>query len=186
MAHDQSVRWTAAAILVLSAGLAADISHGAEAGPSACRLSQFDVMFSGLVSEATGQRTITLRLVNRRQDACVLTGYPMIQAYDRVGLLPFAIKHGGDQMVTSRRPRPLVVRARGTAYVAMNHYRCDLGDLRTATTLRIGNGRVRRSGMGAIRMTDQYQRLAYCGSGDPGSTLAVSPFEPALHETLKY
>jgi hypothetical protein len=180
------VRWIVVVGLVLSAGVAGGNSHGASVSPSPCRLSQFAVQLGPLVSEATGQHTITLRLVNRGRHACVLDGYPRTQAHDATGLIPFAVRHGGDQMVTARRPRRLVVDPRGSAFVAINHYRCDLGDLRRATTLRIGNGRATRPAMGVIKMTDQYQRLDYCGRGDPGSTLAVSPFEPTLRATLKH
>jgi hypothetical protein len=150
-----------------------------------CWMSQFLIRFGTPVSEATGQHTITLRLINRGPRACVLNGYATIQARDGHGLIPFAISHSGDQMVTSRRPMPFVVRPRASAFVAMNHYRCDLGGLRRAATLRIGNGRVTPPTTGVIRMSDQYQTLDYCGRGDPGSTLAVSPFERTFWATLK-
>ena len=151
-------------------------SRGAPLSSSPCRLSQFTIGLDPGVSEKTGQHTVTLRLVNRASRACALDGYPRIRAYDRAGLIPFAITHRGDQMVTSRRPRRILVRPGHAAFVALNHYRCDRGDLRAATTLRINTT--------AVRLRDPYQRLAYCGRGDPGSTLAVSPFEPTLRATL--
>jgi hypothetical protein len=182
-----SVRWFIAACLVLLAGLAAGGSHGASgAVTSDCRMSQFSTEFGPHVSEATGQHTITLRLTNRGGRACVLAGYPRIQARDGTGVIPFAIIHSGDQMVTSRRPRRFVVRPRGSAFVAMNHYRCDLGDRRRATILRIADKPPTRPTMGVIKMSDRYQRLDYCGRGDPGSNLAVSPFEPTFRATLKH
>jgi Protein of unknown function (DUF4232) len=170
---------------VLLAFTAPGASDGAQVSFSGCRMSLFAMQFGPLVSEATGQHTITLRLVNRGRRACVLDGYPRIQAYDRAGLIPFAIRHGGDQMVTSRRPRRFVVSPGRAAFVALNHYRCDLGNLRTATTIRIGTRGTIPSEMGAIKMTDRYQRLDYCGRADPGSTLAVSPFEPTFRATLR-
>jgi hypothetical protein len=185
--HDRSMRWAIAASLVLLAGLAAGGSPRASvAVVSGCRISQFSVEFGPLISEATGQHTITLRLINRGRRACVLDGFPRVQAHDGTGVIPFAISHSGDQMVTSRRPRRWVVRPRGSAFVAVNHYRCDRGGLRTATTLRIGDGRATRPAMGVIKMSDRYQRLDYCGRADPGSILVVSPFEPTFRATLKH
>src|SRR5262249_1896905 len=165
------------AVLVLAC-LAPGISKGTPVSVSACRLSQFAVRVGLDVSEKTGQHTLMLRLVNRRRRACVFDGYPRIRTYDRVGLIPFAITHRGDQMLTSRPPSRVVVRPQRAAWVAVNHYRCDLGEGRTATTLRIDEA--------VIRLSDRYQRLAYCGKGDPGSTLAVSPFEPTLRATLAH
>jgi hypothetical protein len=165
---------------------AAGAARGAHAALPSCRTSQFTVRFGPLVSEATGQHTITLRLINRGRRACVLFGYPKISVYDRAGLIPFAITHGGDQMVTARRPRRVAVRHGRAAFVVLNHYRCDLGTLRTAAILRIGSGRVTQSGMAAIRMTDPDRKLDYCGRGDPGSTLAVSPFVPTPEAGLRH
>jgi hypothetical protein len=168
------------------AGLAAGGLHGVSGAVSnGCPMSQFSIEFGPLVSEATGQHTITLRLINRGPRACVLDGYPRIQARDASGVIPFAISHSGDQMVTSHRPRRFVIRPRASALVAMNHFRCDLGNLRTTTTLRVGNGRATRPTVGVIKMNDRYQTLDYCGRGDPGSILAVSPFEPTFRATLK-
>jgi Protein of unknown function (DUF4232) len=180
------MRWAVAATLGVLAVSAAGASQGASGGlGSGCRMSQFSIAFGVDVSEATGQHTITLRLINRGRRACVLDGYPKLEARDGSGVIPFAISHSGDQMVTSRRPTRFVVRPRASAFVAMNHFRCDLGGRRRATTLRIANGRVTPPTTGIIRMTNQYQQLDYCGRGDPGSILVVSPFEPTSWATLK-
>ena len=183
--HDQAMSWWMAAGCVLLACMAPGAGDGAQVSLSACRMSQFAVKFGPLVSEATGQHTITLRLVNRERRACVLEGFPRIQADDRAGRIPFVIRRAGDQMVTSRRPRRFVVPPGRAAFVALNHYRCDLGDLRTATSVRIGT-RAIPAEMAGIRTTDRYQRLDYCGKSDPGSTLAVSPFEPTFRATLRH
>ena len=117
--------------------------------------------------------------------SCVLFGYPRVRLTDRAGDIPFSIRHGGDQMVTSHPPMRVVVRARGTAFVVMNHYRCDLGDLRAADVVRLGL-RSPRAGTTAIRLTDRYRKPNYCGKGDPGSILTVSPFEPSLRAALAH
>lgn len=172
--------------LLVPVCVAAGAARGAHAVLPSCHTSQFTVRFGPLVSEATGQHTITLRLINRGRRACVVVGYPKISVYDRAGPIPFAITHDGDQMVTARRPKPIIVRHGRAAFVVLNHYRCDRGDVRTAAILRIGIGRVTQSGMATIQMTDPDRRLDYCGRGDPGSTLAVSPFVPTLRAGLRH
>jgi hypothetical protein len=171
--------------LLVPVCVAAGAARGAHAVLPSCHTSQFTVRFGPLVSEATGQHAITLRLINRGRRACVVVGYPKISVYDRAGPIPFAITHDGDQMVTARRPKPIIVRHGRAAFVVLNHYRCDRGDVRTAAILRIGIGRVTQSGMATIQMTDPDRRLDYCGRGDPGSTLAVSPFVPTLRAGLR-
>jgi hypothetical protein len=167
--------------VLLALPVAGVASRGGAATPP-CAMSTFSIRFGPEVAEATGQHTLTLRLVNGGRRSCVLFGYPVISAFDRRGRIPFAITHDGDQMVTAQRPKRLRVRPREAVFVALNHYRCDRGDLRTATVLRIGAKPARTV---AIRMTNPYQRLEYCGKGDPGSTVAVSPFEPTLYATLR-
>jgi hypothetical protein len=61
----------------------------------------------------------------------------------------------------------------------MNQYRCDLGDRRTATIVRLGPA-------ATVRITNRLRKPHYCGRGDPGSTLAVAPFVPTLHAGLRH
>jgi hypothetical protein len=104
--------------------------------------------------------------------------------YDHAGAIPFRIRNGGDQMITHDRPTRFVVRAGGNAWVVLNHYRCDLGDKRGATSVRMGPAVPAPGAATFVTITDPYRRLAYCGQGDPGSILAVSPFEPTLRAAL--
>jgi hypothetical protein len=151
---------------------------------AACRMSQFALALGPEISEATGQHSVSLRLVNRGATSCVVTGYPKVTSYDRAGAIPFMIRHGGDQMITSHGPARVVVRPDRAAFVLLNHYRCDLGGLRSATKVRIGLLGARRAATLSIKITDPYRRLDYCGKGDPGSTLTVSPFEPTIRAAL--
>jgi len=149
-----------------------------------CRMSQFALALGPQISEATGQHTLALRLGNRGAKSCVVNGYPKVTAYDRAGAIPFALRDGGDQMITSRGPAHVVVRPGRAAFVVLNHYRCDFGGLRGATTVRIGLPGARRAPTASIKITDPYRRPNYCGKGDAGSTLTVSPFEPTLRAAL--
>jgi hypothetical protein len=146
-----------------------------------CRLSQLTIAFGPEISPATGQNPRSLRLTNRGRSPCSLDGYPTIGLSDRAGPVPFVISHGGDQMVTAKRPARVVVRPGRSAFVVLNHYRCDLGTVRTAGTLRLGLPGARRSPSTLIA---NRVRIGYCGKGDPGSVLSVSPFEPSLRAAI--
>ncbi len=154
------------------------------AAPAPCRLTQFELRLGPDVSEATGQHSLALKLVNRSGSRCFFDGYPSVSFRDGTGPLPFVITHRGDQMVTSRAPARFVVAPGHSAFVVLNHYRCDRGSLRDATHLVIGSAGAHRAAAVVFTITDPYRRLSYCGAGDPGSTVAVSPFEPALRAAL--
>ena len=148
--------------------------------PAACRLSQFALHLGPDVSEATGQHSLALKLVNRSRSGCFFDGYPSVSLRDGTGVLPFVITHRGDQMVTARGPTRFLVAPGHSAFVLLNHYRCDRGSLRAATHVVIGSAGAHPTAAIVLKITDPYKMLSYCGAGDPGSTLAVSPFEPAL------
>jgi hypothetical protein len=168
---------------------------GSRAQPVAapCRLSQFAVSLGPYVSEATGQHTLALRLANRGSRTCVLDGYPRVMLYDAAGAIPFVIRHGGDQMISSRPPKPVVVRPGGRAFVVINKYRCDRGAVpgtRGTRRIRISSGTRAAAGSASITFGDlhtipmPYRIPDYCGRGDPGSTLAVSPFVGTVRAAL--
>jgi Domain of unknown function (DUF4232) len=138
----------------------------------------FSIGLGPSVSPETGDHPLALRLVNRGTRTCRVRGYPKLVLEDRHGRIPFVITHRGDEMVTTKPPVTVTVRPGRAAYVLLNHYRCDLGGLRAAAMLRIGAS--------ALRLTNPYRMPNWCGKGDPGSVLAVSPFEPTLGATLRY
>jgi hypothetical protein len=156
------------------------------APPSVCRTSKLALALGPEISEATGQHTLALRLTNRGRANCVLDGYPRVTLRDHAGQIPFSISHGGDQMITSRRPARVVVRPRGLAIVVLNQYRCDRGGLRAADVVSIGLADATRAPTSSITISDPYRKPNYCGRGDPGSTLTVSPFEPSLRAALRH
>jgi Protein of unknown function (DUF4232) len=135
-----------------------------------------------MISEATGDHTLVLRLRNRGRNACVLYGYPRIELRDRRGTIPFRISHRGDQMVTARPPTRVLVRAHRAAFVVLNKYRCDLGDLRSARSVRLA---LRRRGP-ALETFILQGWMQWCGKGDPGSWLTVSPYEPSIRAGLRH
>jgi hypothetical protein len=133
------------------------------------------------ISARTGQNPDAIRLTNSGS-RCVLDGYPVVRLKDAAGArIPFDISRSGDQMVTTHHAHPVVLSHGGSAWILLNKYRCDLGG-RTAVreiVVRLsGAGRI-----GAMRVDDA--GWAYCGRGDPGSTVHVSPFEPRLPAALR-
>jgi uncharacterized protein DUF4232 len=183
-----SVRSLSIAVAVCATWAAAGCGASAQRPVAAvtrmpCRLSRFVVTLGPYVSEATGQHTLALRLENRGSVMCVLDGYPRVLLYDAAGALPFVIGHGGDQMISSRPPRPVVVRPGGRAFIVMNKYRCDRGVPSGRVTRRIRiSSATPAAGSASIAFGDlhkipmPYRIPDYCGKGDPGSRLAVSPF----------
>lgn len=149
-----------------------------------CRVSQLTMAKGFEISPGTGQNPLTLRLTNRAQRPCVLHGYPTIAFMDERGSIPFRIRRGGDQMIAPQRPRRVLVRAGRSAFVIVNTFRCDLGDVRVARTLRFG-----LPGRTSSRLSlalPAYPRITYCGSGDPRSTVVTSPFVSTVSAALRH
>ena len=165
-------------------------THMAAVAP--CRLSQFAVTLGPYVSEATGQHTLALRLENRGSATCILDGYPRVVLYDANGVIPFVVKRGGDQMITSNPAKPVNVLPGRRALVVINKYRCDRGAARGSRgTRRISISSDRPgTGRASIIFGDRraipmpYRIPDYCGRGDPGSTLTVSRFVGTLRAAL--
>jgi hypothetical protein len=150
----------------------------------ACRVWQLAISSGPEISEKTGQHSLTIRLTNRGRAVCLLDGYPTVGLRDARGRLPLQISHRGDTMIAGHRPRPVTVRAGGSAYVVINKYRCDLGDRRVARTLVLRLPRAAPS-MRLLLSVPHGYILGYCGRSGPGSRLAVSPFEPTVYAALR-
>src|SRR5690242_14749218 len=114
-------------VAFLAVGFPSDSRTG---GASPCSASSFSIRSSGPISEPTGQHTLSFALRNNGRAGCSLYGYPTVAFYDRAGKIPFGIWHGGDQVVTARKPRRFVVQPGRAAFIALNKYRCDLGPVR--------------------------------------------------------
>jgi hypothetical protein len=148
-----------------------------------CAASQLRLAYGPEISPATGQNPRAVRLTNLGH-ACRLRGYPTVALADANGeLLPFQVADSGDQMVTNAPPGPFTIPSRGDAWIGLDKYRCDVGDHRLVSTLDVqvpgGSGTAMLSGPAS----DDW---GYCGAGDPGSTIDVSPFEPTLARAFSH
>ena len=86
--------------------------RGATGAAAACRMSQFALHLGPYASEATGQHSLALKLVNRSGSVCFFDGYPSVRSATRRVCFPFVVTHRGDQMVTSHQPTPILRRTR--------------------------------------------------------------------------
>ena len=169
-------------LVALFAGAAPSTGRTQSVRAPACRVSQLAISPGPDISEKTGQHSLTIRLTNRGGAPCLLDGYPNIALTDSQGVLPFRISHGGDTMIAGHRPKPLTVRGGGRAYVVINKYRCDLGDRRVARTVLLRLPRAAPARHLVLGIPRGYI-LGYCAG--PGSTVAVSPFEPTVRAALR-
>jgi hypothetical protein len=136
------------------------------------------------VSEATGQNSFILTLKNTSSAPCYLDGYPHVELADETGKpIPFRYRSGGDQMITSLSPTVIMLAPGQTAYLMINKYRCDTGDKTPSRLVRVtppGDAAALRMAVG------DRPDLAYCGPGDPGSVVDVSPVEETAKEVFAH
>jgi Protein of unknown function (DUF4232) len=144
-----------------------------------CTVASLKLGYGGGVSEATGQHTLALKFENISSSSCSLFGYPVVKLYDAAGSeLPFVYVNRGDQMVTGAPPHPFALAPGVTGFVTINKYRCDLGTRSVASIVEI-----ELPGSSAGLQFSASSSLGYCGPGDPGSTVAVSPLAATQSET---
>ena len=145
---------------------------------SRCTSSQLTLGWGGRIGEPTGQHTLSLTLTNSSRAGCHLFGYPGVSFVDPGGrVLPLRYIWGGDQVVTSSKPVMVDVPAGGTAYVLVNKYRCDTTDLMQGAAVRLIPPDERT--FLQVSIMDNVP-MDYCGPGDPGSIVYVSPVEPSF------
>lgn len=150
-----------------------------------CAPSLLQLSLGDPISEPTGQHSLALTLTNRSDATCVLFGYPTVTLLAGQGtVLPFDYRHAGDQVVTGRLPTRVVVPPGVRAYVTINQYRCDLGVRGQVTIVRLTPPA--DSTPLQLALTPADRSLGYCGPGDPGSVLAVSPVASTFLDTMAH
>jgi hypothetical protein len=126
-----------------------------------------------------------LTVTNRSSAPCYLFGYPTVTFLDRNGgALPFAYRQAGDIVVTSRPPTRVELTPGMTAYVTTDQYRCDLGDqgVTMAVQLTLPDDAVSL----VVPLPPEAITLGYCGPGEPGSVVFVSPVEATVQDTVAH
>lgn len=135
------------------------------------------------VSPPTGQHPVPLTLTNVSTRSCSLLGYPHVALLDAAGQeLPFRYAQSGDQVVTPHPPVRVDLPPGGAAHVTINKYRCDFGDRAMAKTVQlVPPGEVLPL---QVSLAGPAFLLGYCGPGDPGAFVSISPVAATLSETL--
>ncbi|HSD02949.1 MAG TPA: DUF4232 domain-containing protein [Gaiellales bacterium] len=177
----------AAVMVVLAAGCrGGGLAVSAASKPATttgvtCTPAQLRVSAGPDVSPATGMNPEAVRITNTGPRR-LLDGYPAVRFTDPASAaIPFRLSQSGDQMVTAHPARRVVVPHGGAAWVVLDTYRCDLGN-----RVRVGEIELRLAGEGRIgAIALDIAGWSYCGPGDPGSTVHVSPFEPRLPAALR-
>jgi hypothetical protein len=151
---------------------------------ASCRSADLELGFTDRVVPPTGANPLTLVLTNRSVESCYLDGYPLVAELDDAGReLPFNFKYTGDQVVTSDPPMRVELTPGDAAYATTDKYRCDLGDRDLVRTVQV----VPPGDDGFLQVTlPQAYRLGYCGPGDSGSIIFVSPICQTLAATIDY
>lgn len=147
-------------------------------------MEQLAVTWGGRVSEPTGQNTLALSITNTSKTGCYLFGYPNLVVKDSAGrVLPFQYARTGDQVVTAAAPTHVDLAPGATAYVGVNKYRCDTTDLMSSSEVLL----TPPDATSTLRLAiDGDVALDYCGPGDPGSIVHVSPMEPSYRATWAF
>jgi hypothetical protein len=142
-------------------------------GEPQCLATNLRLAEGPFVSPQTGQSPWALTITNTGTVPCTLDGYPTVSYLDAQGeVVPFTFRHG-DQEVTSQPPQSVVVIPGHAAYVLTNKYRCDIRQVSFAAVMDL----VPPGQTQALHLSSF---APYCGPGDPGSVIAVSPIEPNL------
>jgi hypothetical protein len=145
-----------------------------------CKVGDLLLGMGGPVSEATGQHSRMLSFTKQGQAACSLFGYPRISVLDAAGApIPFLYIRSGDQMVTSRPPTTVVLAPGAVAFAMINKYRCDRRDVQAGKSIVVGFPWARGAlTVGVSPPGGNGDDFSFCGQGDPGSVISISPFEP--------
>ena len=173
-------------IIALTVGLAAAVATTAAASPAAvaaCRIPDLSIANAGKVV-GMGLSGRVLRLTNVGTRSCTLARWPRFELVDEHGALPYVTRynHGcvwfcRSQDKQVRQSGVVVVNPGRSVYLGFDQYRCDLGTQRYAVSARVVVSPTASLAAILIRIP-RYPVFGYCGKGDPGSILSISPFEP--------
>lgn len=163
--------------LVAGAGGAA-----AATAPPRCAQGALTLKAGARVTPKTMELPLLLELVNHGGAACTLDGYPVVELRSSAGALyGFSYRDRGDAEVTSRKPSAVTLAPGHGAWVLLNKTPC-LGNVdgrlaRQVWLMAPGVGGYLRLKLNDVVFFD------YCGAGDPGHLVDVSPLEPSAAAT---
>jgi len=164
-------------------GLVLGTTVAGAGAPPRCAAGALILKAGATVVPKTMELPLLLELVNRGRTSCTLEGYARVQLRSASGALyGFSYREGGDAEVTAHKPAVVTVSPGHGAWVLLNKTPCS-GNV---------DGRLAHQVWLAPPGASGYLRLAlgnvvlfdYCGAGDPGHTVDVSPVEASAAATL--
>jgi hypothetical protein len=170
---DHRVRHEPSGAAVGNAVVATQPPYGVQCSPSQLRLYA-----GGQVSEQTEQHTLPLVLHNASATRCDLRAYPGVTLLDSRGVrLPFEYRRHRDQELTSAQPAVVALPPDGDGYMAINKNTCVAREREIAARIHV----TLPNGHPPLALAlSRYPILGYCGSGDPGHIVDITPIEPTL------
>ena len=146
-----------------------------------CRVQDMLLQSGPAYSEPSEQHTVSVVLRYRGRWACRLFGYPRVILLNPRGrAIPFVYSHGGDQVVTSRKPFRFTLRPGHVTFFLLNKNVCTGRERTHAVRLRAalpGSLDTR-----SMRISDKFPYLDYCGRSDFDGVVVVSPLVPNLDD----
>ena len=129
-------------------------------------------------SEATGENSVLFTFTNHGKFTCHLYGHPGVSLYDNKGrAMPFRYTWAGTQYVSQTPPKMVVLRSGARAYFLVAKYRCDIGLVTVAKTIRVYPPNTKQQLVGSAAPFVDAGGFWYCKGGpkDPGQLIEVSP-----------
>ena len=171
-----------AAVLVVVCLPASSPAHVSGTSVPWCKARMLRLSLGPDVSPMTGEHAYLFELTDRSAGSCVLQGYPGIRLIHHASTLAFVYRQGGGY-VTQHKPKRVTLNPRSRAYFLVAKYRCDVGDLRTTTAIRVALPSI--GGHLTLRLNQAYTGFDYCKPqpGNPGNHVDVSPVEATASAT---
>jgi hypothetical protein len=179
------VRSVAAVLGLLGAlgGCGAGVAHraviaAAGVGVGQCRSAELTISLGPAISPMTGERGAEYTLTNRSAHRCLLDGRPQVLLERGKRRVPFTIRPGNGNYVSTAGPRPVVLAPGRSAFFLIAKYRCDGQTAAVADRLvvHVAAGR-------ALMVVGQGAAFAYCRPfsanprEDPGNVVEVSAID---------
>jgi hypothetical protein len=160
-------------------------SSTAAQSASACPPGSLEIGRGSRLSPATGEHGLILTVISVAPP-CTITGFASVTLLDATGVaIRFTYVMGQGPYVTHQHPQPVPLGGGKLAYFLIAKYRCDTGFTTSATGINLllpGQGTI--ASVPTSWFSGGVSSLDFCTGGrhpDPGNTVAISPFEPAMN-----
>ena len=147
-----------------------------------CPPSHIQAKDGPFVGGATGEQSMTIALVNSGPGTCMLSGYPRVRLVTAAGTTLDFARDTQSQYIRRIPPRRVVLSVGAIAYVEIAKYRCDLGDAKAASQIRLSLPEAGEDT--ALSVPAQIEGYCKGGPTDPGNFISFTPVESNLGAAL--